>query len=69
MATHSRILAWEFPWAEEPGGLQSMGIAKSQTQLKRYCMNAYLCRKNRHKGRLLHLLTHLMHFSYHVFIL
>ena len=21
MATHSRILAWEIPWAEEPGGL------------------------------------------------
>ena len=21
MATHSRILAWETPWAEEPGGL------------------------------------------------
>ena len=26
MATHSRILAWEIPWAEEPGGLQSMGF-------------------------------------------
>ena len=25
MATHSSILAWEIPWAEEPGGLQSMG--------------------------------------------
>ena len=24
MATHSSILAWEFPWTEEPGGLQSM---------------------------------------------
>ena len=22
MATHSRILAWEIPWTEEPGGLQ-----------------------------------------------
>ena len=22
MATHSNILAWEIPWAEEPGGLQ-----------------------------------------------
>jgi len=26
MATHSRILAQEIPWAEEPGGLQSMGL-------------------------------------------
>ena len=25
MATHSSILAWRTPWAEEPGGLQSMG--------------------------------------------
>ena len=25
MATHSSILAWEIPWAEEPGGLQPMG--------------------------------------------
>ena len=24
MATHSSILAWEIPWREEPGGLQSM---------------------------------------------
>ena len=24
MATHSNILAWEIPWTEEPGGLQSM---------------------------------------------
>ena len=25
MATHSRTLAWEIPWTEEPGGLPSMG--------------------------------------------
>ena len=25
MATLSSILAWEIPWTEEPGGLQSMG--------------------------------------------
>ena len=25
MATHSSILAWRIPWAEEPGGLQSIG--------------------------------------------
>ena len=29
MATHSRILAWEIPWTEEPGELQSMGSQKS----------------------------------------
>ena len=31
LATHSSIFAWETPWAEEPGGLQSMGLQKSQT--------------------------------------
>ena len=25
MATHSSTLAWEIPWMEEPGRLQSMG--------------------------------------------
>ena len=25
MAAHSSTLAWKIPWAEEPGGLQSMG--------------------------------------------
>ena len=29
MATHSTILAWEIPWTEEPGGLQSMRLQES----------------------------------------
>ena len=29
MATHSSILAWKIPWAEEPGSLQSMGHKES----------------------------------------
>ena len=33
METHSSILAWEIPWTEEPGRLQSMG-SQSQTRLK-----------------------------------
>ena len=28
VATHSSILAWEIPWIEEPGGLQSMGLQR-----------------------------------------
>ena len=28
MATHSSIPAWRYPWAEEPGGLQSMGLQR-----------------------------------------
>ena len=31
-ATHSSILAWRFPWTEELGGLQSLGL-QSQTPL------------------------------------
>ena len=26
MSTHSSILAWEIPWMEDPGGLQSIGL-------------------------------------------
>ena len=28
-AAHSSILAWEIPWTEEPGRLQSMALHKS----------------------------------------
>ena len=28
MAPHSSTLAWQIPWTEEPGGLQSMGSLK-----------------------------------------
>ena len=29
MATHSSILTWRMPWAEEPGELQSTGSQKN----------------------------------------
>ena len=28
MATYSSILAWEIPWTEEPGRVQSMGLPR-----------------------------------------
>ena len=31
MTTHSSVLAWEIPWTEATGGLQSMGWQKSHT--------------------------------------
>ena len=31
MATHSSILAWRIPWTEEPGGLQSMGSGRTES--------------------------------------
>ena len=45
MGTHSNILAWEILWAEEPGGLQSMGSQKTghdlaaKKQQYTYCMS------------------------------
>ena len=33
MTTLSSILAWEIPWREKPGRLQSMGLQETQTQL------------------------------------
>ena len=41
MAAHASILVWRIPWTEEPGGLQSMGVAKSGTQLKQLSMHAH----------------------------
>ena len=32
-ATQSIILAWEIPWTEEPGGLQSMGLQRVRHDL------------------------------------
>ena len=29
--THSSIFVWKLPWAEEPGGLQSMGSKELDT--------------------------------------
>ena len=34
MASHSSILGWEILWIEEPGGILSMELQRSQTQLR-----------------------------------
>ena len=31
LATRSTVLAWNIPWREEPGGLQTMGLQESDT--------------------------------------
>ena len=28
MATHPSVLAWEIPWTEETGGVQSVGLQR-----------------------------------------
>ena len=35
MATHSNILAWETPWTEEPGELQSVGSQSQTSSIER----------------------------------
>ena len=39
MATHFSTLAWEIPWTEEPGGLQSKGLQR----IRLYLMTEHAC--------------------------
>ena len=41
MAPHSSTLAWKIPWMEEPGGLQSLGVARSRTRLSNFIFNSH----------------------------
>ena len=40
MAIHSSTIAWNIPWTEEPGRLQSMG-SQSQTRLSDFTLKRY----------------------------
>ena len=41
VATHSSTLAWQIPWTEEPGSLQSMGSLKIWTRLSDFTFTFY----------------------------
>ena len=44
MATHYSILAWEIPWTEEPGGLQSMGSQRiGHDWVTEHTLVSFLC--------------------------
>ena len=43
MATHSHILAWEIPWREEPGGLQSIGSQQAERDWSDLACNGTGC--------------------------
>ena len=48
MATHSSILAWEIPWTEESGGLQSMGLnITKRTEMQADIISLPIKKKNR----------------------
>ena len=40
-ATHSGILAWEIPWTEEPGGLQSIGPQRARHDWSKVAHGTY----------------------------
>ena len=42
MATHSSILGWRIPWMEEPGRLQSQGVAEGRTRLNNFTFTFHL---------------------------
>ena len=52
MATHSSILVWRIPWAEEPGGLQSKGLQRvghdRVNEQQRGCLGAQVLSHVRH---------------------
>ena len=53
MAAHYRILAWEIPWTEEPGGQATVrGVTKSWTQLstRMHTDNIYLTKFHTERG-------------------
>ena len=43
MVTHSGVLTWEIPWAEEPGGLRSTGSQETEHALS---AKQQQCKKN-----------------------
>ena len=45
IATHSSVRAWEIPWTEEPGGLQSTGSQKCRTWLGNWACSKASCSK------------------------
>ena len=51
METHSNILAWEIPWAEEPRSLKSMGLQRGEYDLatKQQQLYKYIWRERNRK--------------------
>ena len=60
-ATQSSILACEIPWTEEYGGLQSMGVTKSQTKLSTYFLKTIVYKGGELKQKSPHTFILLFH--------
>ena len=64
MATHSTILAWEIPWTEKPGGLQSVGSRRGGHTEQHMGTHTHMCT---HTRTHMHMHTHAhMHMCTHV---
>ena len=64
MATHSSILAWEIPWTEKPGRLQSMELQRVGHDLvtkqhQQHILSSF-CKRNTFKYREAHIHTHIL---------
>ena len=51
MATHSSILAWRIQWTEKSGGLQSVGVAESDTTGHAHTHNLFYKMKDKRHQR------------------
>ena len=58
METHSSILAWEMPWTEETGGIQSMGSQRVEYILATKQQSLFLHMKGQ-----LHAIQYCFHFG------
>ena len=57
MATHSSVLAWEIPWTEEPGGLQSMGSQRDTTEQLTFSLHFTSARALHHTSPVMGVIT------------
>ena len=67
--THSSLLAWRIPWAEEPGGLQSMGsqrVGQDETTLPLSLFKYCSVRKHVTKGMIMQ--KNYLFFAYLLFL-
>ena len=46
MATHSSVLAWEIPWTEKPGVIQSLGLQRAGHGSATEHTRRWLCLRN-----------------------
>ena len=61
MAIHSSILAWETPWTEEPGGLQSTGLQRVRHDQAHTCPRCLI--KSYEEGRGFLAVSHLLEYE------